>query len=304
MRETVITSGCSRSTVIGRPHRRLRHRCIDGMTIVELLIAMAILSALMSMLLPAIQAARQSARNIQCTNNLHQIGVALHAFEEEHCVLPAGWTPEASNESSYGWAAAILPELDEAALASQIDRTRPIAAVSDTLRRTTPAVYLCPSDVGDTPFPLFAEIGVHGSHAQESTEILVTLPRANYVGVFGTIDPDDDPVPDDSGDGIFVEGLSYRFSEITRGLSHVLLVGERTTRRLPSTWLGMATEGEDAAGRIVGYADLGPNRDDADECEFDSRHPGHVNFVWADGHVAGVQDDIDRQLYRQSAIRR
>ena len=39
----------------------------------------------------------------------------------------------------------------------------------------------------------------------------------------------------------------------------------------------------DAAGRIVGYAGIGPNRDDADECEFDSRHPGHVNFAWTDG---------------------
>ena len=272
------------------------------MTIVELLIAMATLALLMAMLLPAIQAARQSARNIQCTNNLHQIGVALQAFEEEHGVLPAGWTPEATNESSYGWAALILPELGEAGLASQTDRTLPIADVSDTVRSTSPAVYLCPSDVGETLFPLFAEIGEHGSHAQESTEILVTLPRANYVGVFGTIDPDD--VPGDSGDGIFVQGPGNSFTEVTRGLSHVLLVGERTTRKLPSTWLGIAMAGEDAVGRLVGYADLGPNRDDADECEFDSRHPGHANFVWADGHVAGVQDDIDRQVYRQCAKRR
>jgi prepilin-type processing-associated H-X9-DG protein len=96
----------------------------------------------------------------------------------------------------------------------------------------------------------------------------------------------------------------HRFVELTSGLNHVMMVGERTSRKLASTWLGIATEGEDAPGRITGYNDLGPNRDDADECEFDSRHPGHVNFVWADGHVASVADDIDRQIYQQSAMRR
>ncbi len=49
---------------------------------------------------------------------------------------------------------------------------------------------------------------------------------------------------------------------------------------------------------------LSTNRADADECEFDSRHSGHVNFVWADGHVASVDNDVDRDFYKQSAIRR
>jgi prepilin-type processing-associated H-X9-DG protein len=74
-------------------------------------------------------------------------------------------------------------------------------------------------------------------------------------------------------------------------------------RKLASTWLGIAIHGEDAAGRIVGYADLGPNREDSDECEFDSRHVGHVNFLWADGHVEAIADDVDRQVYQQSATR-
>jgi prepilin-type processing-associated H-X9-DG protein len=117
--------------------------------------------------------------------------------------------------------------------------------------------------------------------------------------VFGTLDPDS--VPGEAGDGMFVERRGHRAEEVARGLSHVLLVGERTARKLPSTWLGIAIAGEDAAGRIVGHADLGPNRADADECEFDSRHASHVNFAWADAHVTSVSDEIDCQLYRQSA---
>jgi prepilin-type processing-associated H-X9-DG protein len=299
MKEIDITFGCDRLNVVGWRHRRLR---VSGMTIVELLVVIATLSALMTMLLPAIQAARQTARNIQCTNNLHQIGVALLLFEDEHKALPAGWTSTSTNESSYGWAVSILPQLEEASLASQIECSRPIGGLNNAAKESTPEVYLCPADIGDATFPLYAEIGEHESHAQESTEILVTLPRSNYIGVFGTIDPDD--LPNGMGDGVFINGHPCRLSEVTRGLSHVLLVGERTTRKLPSTWLGFNREGEDAAGRVVGHADLGPNRDDADECEFDSRHPGHVNFAWADGHVSGIQDEVDQQIYQQFAKRR
>jgi len=288
---------CARAAV---PSRRafLRH----GFTILELLVVIATLTILISLLLPAVQSAREASRNTQCTNHLHQIGLALHTFQNAHGVLPAGWQPVASNESSYGWASAILGELEEDKLDAQIDRTRPLDAVGTAVRSRTPEEFLCPSDPGEAVFPLFEEFGEHGSETQESTVVLVTLPRATYVGVFGTADPDD--VPGDAGDGVFREKHGLRLEEVSRGLSHVLLVGERTTRKLPSTWLGIVTEGEDAPGRIVGYADLGPNRDDADECEFDSRHLGHVNFVWADGHVASIADDINRQVYKQCAMRR
>jgi prepilin-type processing-associated H-X9-DG protein len=169
-----------------------------------------------------------------------------------------------------------------------------------TVLSSTPLLFLCPSDFGSPVFPMFAEIGEHGTHAQESAEVLITLPRANYVCVFGTTDPDD-VHPGESGNGPFVQNHPHRFEEMLRGTSHVMLVGERTTRKVASTWLGFAVEGEDSAGRIAGYADLGPNRDDADECEFDSRHHGHVNFVWADGHVSGVQNDVDREIYKADA---
>jgi prepilin-type processing-associated H-X9-DG protein len=268
----------------------------------ELLVVVAVIGVLVAILLPAVQAARESARNVQCVNRLHQIGTALHSFHDAQRQLPPGWQPEATNRSSYGWAVRILHELEESSLEAQIDRRRPVDTVSSEVRCHTPDVFLCPSDPSDPDFPLFAEVGEHGGGKQQSTQVLVTLPHANYFGVFGTTDPD--AVPGESGNGCFVMWRGRRFAEVSSGLSHVMLVGERTTRKLASTWLGIATEGEDAAGRLVGYADLGPNRDDADECEFDSRHPGHVNFVWSDGHVASVDNDVDRDFYKQSAIRR
>jgi prepilin-type processing-associated H-X9-DG protein len=277
-------------------------RRASAVTILELLIVMTTITSLTSLLLPALLASREAGRDRQCANQLRQISAGLQAYEKIHGALPAGWNLEATKSSGYGWAAMILPQLNEESLHVQIDFSQPIQETSTVVRTTTPAIYQCPSDHGGRDFPLFAEIGAPGENAQQSTKLLVSLPRANYMGVFGVIEPDE--VAGDSGEGVFVENRGFRYEEITRGLSHVALLGERTTRKLPSTWLGVAMAGEDAGGRIVGCAKEGPNLTGTDECEFDSRHYGHVNFAWVDGHTSGVSNDIDPPVYRQMAKRR
>lgn len=270
-----------------------------GVTVLELLVAISSVTLLASILFPAVHAARESTRNLECTNNLRQIGLALHKYHEVNESLPPGWKYEPSRRTAYGWAARILIDLEEPGLAARMDLAKPLDETLASVREKTLAVYVCPSDVGEPTFPLYAEIGKHDEHAQESTQVLVKLPRANYVGVFGTTDPDD--VDGTSGNGTFVRQHGRQFKEMTRGLANIVVVGERTTRKLPSTWLGTMTAGEDAHSRLVGFAQKGPNLDDADECEFDSRHTEHVNFLWADGHVGGVRNDIDRNVYQNQA---
>jgi prepilin-type N-terminal cleavage/methylation domain-containing protein/prepilin-type processing-associated H-X9-DG protein len=69
-----------------KPHRISQ----QGFTLVELLVVIAIIGILVALLLPAIQAARESARNTQCKNNVKQIGLAMINFEAQHKQFPAG----------------------------------------------------------------------------------------------------------------------------------------------------------------------------------------------------------------------
>ena len=270
----------------------------SGFTIIELLVSMAVIAVLAAVLLPALGAARETSRRMECTSRLRQIGIALHQYHEVHGGLPPGWQPEPSGESAYAWSVALLPLLEQRSLDDTVRRHEPISSpIHADVRRQSLPIFLCPSDVGTEAFELYPD----DAFVIESTEPLVKLPTANYVAVFGTLQADD--VPGCQGDGAFLERRSVRLAELMRGQSNTLLVGERTFRKVPSTWLGFDYRGEDAECRIVGNADKGPNRDDADECEFDSRHPGSTNFLWGDGHVQAVGDSVDAGLYRNWARR-
>lgn len=269
-----------------------------GFTILELLTTLGIVGILAAVILPAVSSAREAARRIECVDHLRQIGLALHNYHDQHRCLPSGWQWEFSGMSAYGWAVPLLPHLEEGAVHRQVDRNRSLGhSAHGTARQTSLPLLLCPSDIAEPTFTLYAEKGPSGS-----APALVDLPTANYVGVFGTFEADDE-IPTPPGDGVFIGAQSVRFAEIRGGLSNTIVVGERTMARVPSTWLGVDFRGEDAACRLVGNATTSPNCGACDECEFDSRHPGGANFLWGDGHVRLVSENIDSVEYRRLARR-
>jgi prepilin-type N-terminal cleavage/methylation domain-containing protein/prepilin-type processing-associated H-X9-DG protein len=286
-----------------------------GFTVLELLVVILIMGLLLALLLPAVVYAREAARRVTCVSQLRQLGIALQAEHDTYGRLPTAWRPAMDgSDFAYGWAICVLDELDHAPISHQLDlRRRPTSPMIDLINAVDFASLKCPSDISDPTFELLPERDDENSFAGTSSPSKVkwdstTLPTANYVGVFGTSEADDyrefgDTLPQDSADGAVVHDRRVRLSDLHRGLSKTLLVGERTMATVPSTWFGVDLYGEDAPCRLVGSAITRPNCESCDECEFSSRHSGGSSFLWADGHVDFITDSVETKIYRTFAMR-
>ena len=182
-----------------------------GMTLVELLTAIALISVLAALLLPAIQAARAAARRTDCQNHLRQIGVALQSYHTSHGAFPIGcteWRPWGGRtQKQLAWSAYLLPHLGQQALHDQIDFDLPFDAPSNAeAEAAVMPVFLCPA----------AARGVMAGPAGRGP--------SHYGGIFGEriVSPNNPPK------GVMIVDRAISIRQIDDGPAFTLIVAEDT----------------------------------------------------------------------------
>ncbi len=243
-----------------------------GFTIVELLVVISIIGVLVGLLLPAVQAARETARRIQCLNNLKNIGLAIHNFENAKRNIPLG--NQKLSGTMHAWSTMILPYIEQPAVFNQIDLKLPWddAAVNAQAALTDLSLYRCPSAVKD-----FSG-------------------KQDYGGIVGTtllsLPPGTGP-GDAFGCGAMISSTKSQSSPLTLasftdGLSNTLCVAESVDRS------------PEAAGRwacgLNCFAQGEALSESNEHGDMESQHPMGVPAVYADGHVTLLPLTIDVKI--------
>jgi prepilin-type N-terminal cleavage/methylation domain-containing protein/prepilin-type processing-associated H-X9-DG protein len=290
---------------------RLQDRPRSAFTLIELLVVIAIIAILIGLLLPAVQKVREAAARTQCHNNLHQQIIGLHMYHDTAGSLPPAFdSPGNDFNAAWGWAALILPYVEQGALYRQmnIDNTRfggpkpgGIASCSDFnvpggLSQTKLKLFRCPADTGPDINP---DRNNHG--------------MSNYRAVAGPYTYPTITINQDFG-GVMWMNSKIKLTDITDGTSNTLAVGEcmyeSPTGRLACIWAGMTGYYPPGTLTSVRISDVMWYVDDQTAQvngpapqAFSSRHPGGATFGFSDGSVRFFRNNTDPSNVRYLAGR-
>lgn len=297
-----------------------------GFTLVELLVAIAIIGTLVGLLLPAVQSAREAARRSACTNNMKQLGLSLLNFESTRRRLPAasdrGWN---GGGGGYSWVTLCLPFFEELNLHAQMSNassrfSTPFSSgLNSTAARTSLPQLLCPS-FGSERLGATA----YGASSTTITQAAITNYKGTAAEGYSAAGTPDSgaggggvltlqtwsPEPGNSKTGITLamisDGTSKTFALAeTREVTQAAWIdgsrawvtgatGQGTFNSTARTWSGTSALLEQTkptpawAGYSAATPQLGPS----------SQHQGGiVMHAYVDGHVGQVSSEIDTNLY-------
>jgi prepilin-type N-terminal cleavage/methylation domain-containing protein/prepilin-type processing-associated H-X9-DG protein len=268
-----------------------------GFTLIELLVVIAIIAVLIGLLLPAVQKVREAGARMSCQNNLKQIGLGLHNYHDSNQVLPPGYLAAAAHSDGatdttpgWGWAAAILPHIEQGNLFQQLNLAQPVQ--NSPQIQTMVKVYLCPSD--SPPQSAFPVPDAFGNS-------IVQAAPSSYAACCGG---DESGTADAAGLGIFYRNSHTRLTDVTDGTSGTIMVGEKAWANANGIWAGAISSGVCSRGKqnpcpgtgagsypaptlVLSHSHLNNTTTDTDGGldDFSSRHTGGSNFVFADGSV-------------------
>ena len=288
-------------------------------TLIELLVVIAIIAILIALLLPAVQQAREAARRTQCKNNLKQIGLAVHNYNDVYTCLPNAncGISETSGGSLF---VSILPFIDQSNAYNLFDFNQSNSAtynVNVTSQKLP--FYLCPTSPMRRAVPSCSD-----DRGRAPGHYAVCGGTEDYNIYWSPTSSD--PRPIQNGAIVYTESTvgKVRFRDITDGTSSTLMVGE-TAYNLPDYKFTSSSSSCNGQSRY-GYtywanpypgsavcftaADFNPH-DIADDSVFDSNwrksfrsdHVGGAQFVFVDGSVHFLSENIDADLLDALATR-
>lgn len=294
---------------------RSKQSVSPGFTLVELLVVIAIIGVLVGLLLPAVQAAREAARRMQCSNNLKQLGLALHNYHDTYRVFPAsGYSWKACQQTGVyagdipalnasGWLAA-LPFFEQgniysrynaggaASLATSTGGGSPAPMAGDPVLNGNAAlvaqkldIFICPSDPNDPYLPegsAFYSIkpgsGLRGARTNYDFSVNCHINCNFFKNLAGNLR------------NMFGENSRTTLGSVTDGTSNTFMIGETTLDVVNGDgnawgyrgWVMIGVDGSctQQNGRGINIKDRGPTRP--------QQIPGQLgSWAWAGSNHPG-----------------
>ena len=284
----------------------------------------AIIGILIALLLPAINAAREAGRRTQCANNMKQLGLAALNYINDYGHFPPGIRDDGITlDEGWGWGVFLLPytEFNDLYKRLGVDEYKLVTAFGSvtsikTSLQTPLKMFRCPTD--NTPDQMPWDLRPFSGNGNKGQWPLCV---SNYAACQGLLDVATDiaqPGDPKSNSGVMFANSHITPAQVTDGMAHTFAIGERDHRCGSAFWAGSRNpEGSQFCGvyECLGRVSVVFNNNQlipangvnahvdagsfvgcvSGTCGegFDSSHPGGANFVFCDGGVHFISDNID-----------